>query len=176
MSDTNTNTIEGGTVKTNLATLSTLTHGEDAIPAERVGVLDGVTTHGEPVVVLVNEKLTKASVLAVGKKGQTYVARTPRPSEVSHPKLTVNGKARKNTSYERGVFPAYKNAPNTAARSIATAKLDSPTLTMTDGTTVTLDGTWHVVAMVKTLATGRMLRVTHVVKSDTVPMIPCVNA
>lgn len=175
MTDTNT-VVQGDTSKTQLATISTLTHGEDIFDVDRVGLLDNVTTHGEAVVVYVNEKLTRADVLAVGKKGQTYIARTPRPTDVSTPKLTVNGTTAKITSYERGVFPAYKNAPNVAPRKIATRKLTDPTVTLTSGETITLEGVWHIIAMVKELDNGRKLRVTHVVKSDTVPQIPCVNA
>ena len=162
---------------TKLATVSTRTHGDTAIPAERVGTVDGVTTHGRPLTVLVNEKLTRASVLAIGKQNQTYIARTPRPTEATTPKLTVNGTVAKVTTYPYGAFPAHGSAPNTAARTIATRKLTDPTVTLTTGETVTLDGTWWIVAMVKTLTgSGRKLEVTHMVKSDTVPQIPCVNA
>lgn len=95
---------------------------------------------------------------------------------MAHPKLVVNGVTKKNSKYERGFFPPFKDAPNVAPRSIATAKLTDPTVTLLDGTVETLPGTWHIVSMVKTLDNGRMLKVVHVVKSDDVPLIPCVNA
>lgn len=157
-----------------LTTLSTLTHGDGAIPIDSIGTLNGVTTHGEDVVVRPNAKLTKVDIIVTGKKGQLYVENKPRPSGVPFPKLTVNGKKRKNVSYERGAFPSHAGGANTAARSIATVKLTDPTITMTTGEIVTLPGVWTVMCMVKTLENGRMLRTTHVIKGES-PVVKFVN-
>ena len=167
----NTNT---GTNSKALTTLSTLTHGEAAITLDSLGTLDGVTTHGEAVTVRPNATGTRVDVIVTGAKGQLYVENKPRPTGVTHPKLTVNGKARKNKSYERGAFPSHVGGKNTAARSIATAKLTDATITMTTGDIVTLEGVWTVMAMVKTLANGRLLRSTHVIKGES-PVVKFVN-
>ena len=175
MSSTNTNASTNAEAR-KLATVSTKTHGEHVFDPARVGIVDGVTTHGRPLTVVVNAKATRADVLATGREGQQYIARTPRPTDAKTPKLTVNGVTAKVTTYERGAFHAHKSAPNVAPRTIATRKLNDPTVTTLTGETLTLAGTWYIVAMVKTLDNGRRLEVTHMVKSDTVPMIPCVNA
>lgn len=155
-----------------LTTISTRTHGEDAIPLATIGTLDGVTAHGEPITL--QPRGGRADVIVTGKAGQLYVENKPRATVVAAPRLTVNGKVRKNTSYERGVFQPHGAAKNTAARKIAKAVLTDPTVTLTTGETVTLEGTWTVWACVKTLKTGKLLRSTHVLKGEG-HVINCIN-
>lgn len=149
-----------------LTTVSTRTHGEDAIPLETIGTLDGITTHGEAVTVRLHNG--RMEVVTTGKVGQLYVANKPRVTKEAYPKLVVNGKARKNVSYERGAFPSHgPSAPNTAARKIAKATLVDPTITLTTGETITAEGTWTIMAMVKTASTtGVMRRWTVVAKGE----------
>ena len=154
------------TTKQALTTISTRTHGEAAIPLETIGTLDGVTTHGEAVTVRLHNG--RMEVVTTGKVGQLYIANKPRVTKEAYPKLTVNGKARKNVTYERGAFPSHgPSAPNTAARKIAKATLTDPTITLTTGETITAEGTWTVLAMVKTASsTGVNRRWTVIAKGE----------
>ena len=156
------------------------------------GIIESVTTHGGvPIRVLprfnADGAITAVSVIADGKKhgkvnaktGEVifhrYIATTPRATDASYPKLVVNGKTRKNVSYERGAFPAHGTAANTAARLIATVKVTDAIVTMGDGTLHTLTGVWTIMAMVKTLENGRLLQTVHAAPGEHL-VVNCVNA
>lgn len=175
----------------NQLTCATTRTGAD-FSDEVLGVIVGVTTHGgAPVRVKPSfdgaGNVTRVSVIVDAKDhGKTladgtvvhhrYHASTPRNTDALYPKLTVNGKTKKNTSYEYGAFPAHGAAANTAARLIATVKLADPVLRMHDGTEYTLAGTWTLMAMVKTLTdTGKRLATVHMAAGDTL-VVNCVNA
>lgn len=159
---------------------------------DQLGIIVGVTTHGgAPVRVKPSfdgdGNVTRVSVIVDGKKHRDnddgtvrvmhrYHAATPRHTDALYPKLTVNGKTKKNTSYEYGAFPAHGAAANTAARLIASVKLADPVLRMHDGTEYTLAGTWTLMAMVKTLTdTGKRLATVHMAAGETL-VVDCVNA
>lgn len=176
---------------TNALPTTTTRNGADLSDAV-TGVIESVTSHGGvPIRILprynADGDVTGASVIADGKKhgkvnaktGEVifhrYIATTPRATDASYPKLVVNGKTRKNVSYERGAFPAHGAAANTAARQIATVRITDAIITMGDGTHVTLKGVWTVMAMVKTLENGRLLQTVHVAPGETLT-VNCVNA
>lgn len=166
------------TKRRTMATVSTRTHGEDALPLATIGTLDGITVLGQSVLVRLNEKGTKADVVTIGKQEQVYVANKPRPTDAtSGPVVKVNGKARKHQSFKEGAFPAGPNGPNRMAREITTVKLTDATITLTTGETRTLEGVWYLIACVKH-DEKRNLRheiLRRATKSGDVPVVRYIN-
>lgn len=157
-----------------------------------LGIIVGVTTHGgadvrvKPSfdstgnvtrVQVIVDAVDHGKLLADGTTvHHRYHASTPRPTAAAYPNLTVNGKTRKNVSYEYGAFPAHGAAANTAARQIASVKLHDAVLRMHDGTEYTLAGTWTLMAMVKTLTdSGKRLATVHMAAGESL-VVKCVNA
>lgn len=167
------------TTRRTMATISTLTHGEDIIPLNAVGAIDGITVLGEPVSVWLNEKGTRADVITIGRKSQVYVCNKPRPTDATTgPVVKVNGKLRKGQTFGAGAFPAGPNGPNRMPRAITTVKLSDATVTMTDGSTRTLDGTWWLIACVKHAEDGRHYRheiVRRATKTGECPVVRYIN-
>lgn len=138
------------TTRRTMATVSTLTHGEDALPLAEIGTLDGITVLGEAVKLRLNAKGNRADVVEIGRKEQVYVANKPRPTSAkSGPVVKVNGKGRKHQSFAEGAFPAGPNGPNRMAREITTVKLTDATITLSTGESRTLEGVWYLIACVK---------------------------
>ena len=168
--NTTTTTTKGERVA--LTTVSTKTHGADAIPMENVGVLDGITVGGLPVTVLVGK--TRCETVRIGKDSQVYVENKPVPEQIAAtaanfpgPVVKIDGKTRKATRYAAGAFSGKVDGPNSMPRSITAVKLTDPTVTLTTGESVTLEGKWTLLAVVKfdhKTESGRIYRRTVVAK------------
>lgn len=167
----NSNTQSNGDRKA-LTTVSTKTHGVDAIPMETVGTLDGVTVGGQAVTVRLRGK--SVDTVRIGKEGQVYVENKPVPEIGSFtadnfpgPVVKIGGKAKKATRHVAGKFSGSVDGPNSMPRSITAVNLTDATVTLTTGETVTLEGKYTLLAVVKfdhKTDSGRIYRRTVVAK------------
>lgn len=147
-------------MKQSLATTSTKVDA-DAIPVNETGVLDGITVNGEPIRVWYHRDQKSGNVRSVdvihsGNDGQIYVENKPKPlagnatmANYSAPKMVVNGKTVNSKKYDAGHFSDSVNGPNSMPRKIAMAKLTNATITGPRKKSITLDGEWTIIAMVK---------------------------
>lgn len=143
-----------------LTTTSTR-YDADAIPVNETGVLDGITVNGEPVRVWYHvdkngKNVRSVDVIHTGNDGQIYVENKPKPiagnatmANYSAPRLVVNGKTKNSVKYNAGHFSDSVNGPNSMPRKIATAKIENATIKTGKNKSITLDGTWTIIAMVK---------------------------
>lgn len=143
-----------------LSTVSTRKNA-DAIPVNETGVLDGITMNGEPVRVWyhVDEKtgnVRSVDVLHSGNAGQIYVENKPKPvagnatsEKFDGPRIAVNGKTRPSVNHAAGKFSDSVNGPNSMPRKITMVVVENATITTAKKKTITLDGTWTIIGMVK---------------------------
>ncbi len=143
-----------------LSTTSTR-YDADAIPANEIGILDGITVNGKPVEVWYHTdqktgNVRSVDVIHTGNAGQKYVENKPKPeagnatiTNYGGPAIQVNGKTKNSVKYDAGHFSDSVNGPNSMPRKIATVKLTNATITGARKKTITLDGEWTIIAMVK---------------------------
>ncbi len=166
------NTTQSKSDRKALTTVSTRTHGADAIPMAEVGTLDGITVHGQAVTVWFRNG--RIETVRIGKAEQVYVENKPVPEQIGAtaenypgPVVKINGKAKKATRHVAGKFSGSVEGPNSMPRSITSVNLTDPTITLTTGETVTAEGKFTLLAVVKfdhKTDTGRIYRRTVIAK------------